>query len=63
MLRTLRAFGVVLTVTVGITSQLYQVYKKEVINSYKSVQPKLESLAKCCSRELVYIQALRWLQL
>jgi hypothetical protein len=63
MLRTLRAFGVVLAVAVGVTSDLYRAYKHEVIDAYEGIQPKLETLAEANPRELVYAQFLRWLQL
>jgi hypothetical protein len=36
MLNTIRAFSVVLAVAVGVTSDLYQAYKKEVIDVYES---------------------------
>jgi hypothetical protein len=63
MMWTLWAFGVVLAITIGTTSQLYHMYKKEAIDSYESIQPKLETLAKTCTWELVYAEVLRWLQL
>jgi hypothetical protein len=56
MLRTLRSFGVVLAVIVGVSSDLYQDYKEDV-------QPRLETLAETNPGQLVYAQVLRWLQL
>ncbi len=66
MVRTMRAFGVVLAVALGTSSELYQSYKKDVIDSYdviNVIQPKLEALAELYPQEPIYAQVLRWLQL
>jgi hypothetical protein len=63
MLRTMRAFGVVLAVALGASSELYKAYKRDVIDSYDVIQPKLEALAELHPLEPVYAQVLRWLQL
>jgi hypothetical protein len=63
MLRTIRAFGVVLAVALGTSLELYEAYKKDVIDSYDVIQPKLEALAKLHPLAPVYAQVLRWLQL
>jgi hypothetical protein len=63
MLRTMLAFGVVLAVALGASSELYKAYKRDVIDSYDVIQPKLEALAALHPHEPVYAQVLRWLQL
>jgi hypothetical protein len=63
MLRTMRAFGVVLAVALGTSLELYKSNKEDVIDSYDVIQPKLEALAELYPEELIYAQVLRWLQL
>ena len=52
MLRTMRAFGVVLAVALGTLSALYKAYKEDVIDSYDVIQPKLEALAELHPKSL-----------
>jgi hypothetical protein len=63
MLRTMRAFGVVLAVALGTSLEHYKAYKGDVIDSYDVIQPKFEALAEFYPQEPIYAQVLRWLQL
>jgi hypothetical protein len=63
MNRMMRAFSVVLAVTVGIHNPCYRAYHMEILNKYEHVQPKLETLADTYPPEPVYAQVLRWIQL
>jgi hypothetical protein len=63
MLRTMRAFRVVLAVALGTALELYKSYKEDVIDSYDVIKPKLEALAELYPQAPIYAQVLRWLQL
>jgi hypothetical protein len=59
----MRAFAVVLAVALGPASELYRAYKTDVVDTYDSIQPKLETLAESHPFKPVYAQLLCWLQL
>jgi hypothetical protein len=62
--RTLRFFGLVLAVILGANSDdLYKDYKEDVIDAYKTIQPRLETLAETNPGQLVCAKVLRSLQL
>ena len=61
--RTTKAFAVVLAVALGLRHPCYRAYKKEIVDAYEQIQPKLETLADTYPSEPVYAQFLRWLQL
>jgi hypothetical protein len=63
MLRTIRAFAVVLATIVGPTSPLYTAYKRDIVDAYDQVQPRLETLSESHPGEPIHAQLLRWLQL
>jgi hypothetical protein len=63
MLRTCRAFGVVLAVICGTRAPIYRNYRLDILDRYDSIQPLVEELAEVYNKDLVYAQILRWLQL
>jgi hypothetical protein len=59
----MQAFGVILAVLLGTSLKLHKTYKKDVIDSYHVIQPKLQALAELYPQEAIYAQVIRWLQL
>jgi hypothetical protein len=63
MLRTMRSFAVLLAVILGSNSPLYLAYRRDIVDAYDVVQPRLETLADQYPNEPIHAQLLRWIQL
>jgi hypothetical protein len=63
MVRTFRAFGVVLAVVCGTRAHIYRSYRLDIVDRYDAVQALVEELAKLHNKDLVHAQMLRWLQI
>jgi hypothetical protein len=63
MIRTLKAFTVLLYTVVGPSNSLYRAFKKKLIDLYNSFQPVIETYVASLPGQPVYTQMMRWAQL
>jgi hypothetical protein len=63
MIRTLKAFTVLLYTVVGPSNPLYRAFKHELIDPYDSFQPVVETYVASLPGQPIYTQMVRWAQL
>jgi hypothetical protein len=63
MIRTFKAFAVLLYTVVGPTNPLYMTFKKELVDQYDNFQPLVETYVASLRGQPVHTQMVRWVQL
>jgi hypothetical protein len=63
MVRTFKAFAVLLYTVVGPANPLYLKFKKEIVDDYDNFQPLVETYAASLRGQPIYTQMVRWVQL
>jgi hypothetical protein len=62
MLRTMRSFAVLLAIILGSNSPIYLVYRRDIVDAYDVMQPRLETLVDQYPNEPIHAELLRWIQ-
>jgi hypothetical protein len=63
MIRTFKAFAVLLYTVVGPANPLYMTFQKELVDQYDNFQPLVETYVASLRGQPVHTQMVRWVQL